>query len=85
MFNGNCVFVFDLNMIVGLGTLSIAVAGVVAVDAGVDPWQGAHTALVSWVETCGAELQFIIARNLDEGTPPEGPFKTGPKPEIWYK
>lgn len=50
------VFVFDLDLTLGLGALSVAAAGVVAVDAGVDPRQGAHAALVTWMETGGTEL-----------------------------
>ncbi len=79
-FSRCCAFVFDLHLTLqGLGALAVAAAWVVAVDAGVDAGQGAHAALVAWVETGGTELEFIVAGYLDEGTPPEGPFETGPK------
>lgn len=70
-FSRCCAFVFDLHLTLqGLGALAVA---------GVDAGQGAHAALVTWVETGGTELEFIVAGYLDEGTPPEGPFETGPK------
>lgn len=79
-FSRCCAFIFDLHLTPqGFGDLAVAAAWVVTVDAGVDARQGAHAALVVWVETGRTELEFIVAGYLDEGTPPEGPFETGPK------
>ncbi|KAF3852358.1 hypothetical protein F7725_005713, partial [Dissostichus mawsoni] len=51
-----------------------------AEDAGVHPREGAHGALATRSKSCVSELQLIVARNVDKGTPAESPLEAGPKP-----
>lgn len=47
---------------------------------GIHASQRVHAALTRRVKPRGAQIQLVVARNLDEGAPAEGSFEAGTKP-----
>lgn len=70
----------DLAVVQRLGALVVAIARVVAKDAGVDTGQRAHATAVTWVKSSCTQLQLVITRYSDERTPPESPFEACSEP-----